>query len=140
MTRRCPRCGVTKPETEFCRNRSSKTGYGSYCKPCHKQVVRDNYVKNHGSVRSGMLKIRYGVDATQVEWMILQQGGACALCGAGRAEHVDHDHASRRVRGILCFNCKSWENDVLMNWQRWPELDSGVIKTSFPESSATISS
>jgi hypothetical protein len=37
--------------------------------------------------------------------MILQQGGLCALCGAGKPEHVDHDHGTKRVRGILCFNC-----------------------------------
>jgi hypothetical protein len=37
--------------------------------------------------------------------MALQQGNACALCGQGKPEHVDHDHVSGRVRGILCFGC-----------------------------------
>lgn len=37
--------------------------------------------------------------------MALQQGDACAVCGDGRAVHVDHDHDSGAVRGILCFNC-----------------------------------
>ncbi|MPZ92303.1 MAG: hypothetical protein GEU68_11825 [Actinobacteria bacterium] len=55
--------------------------------------------------RSFWLNRRYRVDAAQVAWMVLQQGGVCALCGSGKPEHVDHDHRTKRVRGILCFNC-----------------------------------
>lgn len=36
--------------------------------------------------------------------MIEAQGGRCATCD-GEPEHVDHDHASGKVRGVLCFNC-----------------------------------
>ncbi|MGH2776528.1 MAG: endonuclease VII domain-containing protein [Actinomycetota bacterium] len=105
MTKRCPRCGVTKAIEEFARNRSSRSGYGGYCKRCHNQVVRSNRLKHYGSTRSFHLTRRCRVDATQVAWIILQQGGVCALCGTGKPEHVDHDHQTKRVRGILCFNC-----------------------------------
>lgn len=37
--------------------------------------------------------------------MLTAQGGLCAMCREAPAEHVDHDHASGRVRGLLCFNC-----------------------------------
>jgi hypothetical protein len=105
MARRCPRCGETKPLPDFARNRSTKSGYGAYCKPCHNSVVAENRQKNHGGNRAFWLNRRYRVDAAQVAWMILQQGGVCALCGSGKPEHVDHDHRTKRVRGILCFNC-----------------------------------
>jgi Recombination endonuclease VII len=105
MSRRCPRCQEIKALEDFSRNRSSKNGFGSYCKPCHNQVVRANRLKHHGSTRSFHPNRRYRVDAAQVAWMILQQGGVCALCGSGKPEHVDHDHGTKRVRGILCFNC-----------------------------------
>jgi hypothetical protein len=37
--------------------------------------------------------------------MLAEQGGMCAICREAPAEHVDHDHVTRRVRGLLCFNC-----------------------------------
>lgn len=62
-------------------------------------------VKHHGTTRSFHLKRRYGVDTVQVAWMCLQQGGVCAICRTAEPVHVDHDHGSGIVRGILCFNC-----------------------------------
>jgi len=29
----------------------------------------------------------------------------CAICHAAPAQHVDHDHATGKVRALLCFNC-----------------------------------
>jgi hypothetical protein len=37
--------------------------------------------------------------------LFAEQGGACAICGARDPEHVDHDHVTGWIRGILCFNC-----------------------------------
>lgn len=37
------------------------------------------------------------------------QGSHCAICGTvaldGKAWHIDHDHTTGVVRGILCPNC-----------------------------------
>lgn len=102
---RCPACGERKSEEEFPRNRSTNSGRATYCKPCHNRIMRENRIKNHGSTRSFQLKRRYGVDEVQVAWMVLQQGDVCAICGTAAPKHVDHDHVTGRVRGILCFNC-----------------------------------
>jgi hypothetical protein len=68
-------------------------------------VSRENREKHHGTTRQFHLRRRYGLESASVEWLILQQAGVCAVCRIGTPEHVDHDHANGRVRGILCFNC-----------------------------------
>ncbi|MGW7450843.1 endonuclease VII domain-containing protein [Streptomyces sp. NPDC054787] len=39
--------------------------------------------------------------------MIAAQGGTCLLCRTAPAEHVDHDHQTGKVRGVLCFSCNA---------------------------------
>jgi ribosomal protein L44E len=58
------------------------------------------------------LKSRYGITEHQVVELALLQEGRCAICGAvpdtskkRGGLHVDHDHASGVVRGLLCELC-----------------------------------
>jgi hypothetical protein len=103
--KRCPACDSLKEIIDFPRNRSNKDGLATYCKPCHNRIMRSNKDRLHGSQRNYLLKHRYSIDAVTVEWLKLQQNSLCALCSSGQPEHVDHDHATGSVRGILCFNC-----------------------------------
>ena len=57
----------------------------------------------------------YGLTSTQYQEMLEQQKGECAICRipfVGFKEepkqqrvHIDHDHSSKWVRGLLCGNC-----------------------------------
>ena len=54
----------------------------------------------------------YGLTMADFEALLAQQGGTCAICGGGRSGpgsrfHVDHCHATGRVRGLLCGNCNT---------------------------------
>jgi hypothetical protein len=59
--------------------------------------------------RAGHLKRKYGMTLEDYDRMLEAQGGGCAICGRpprqGTHLHVDHDHDTRRVRGLLCFSC-----------------------------------
>lgn len=105
MEKRCPECGEVKPLDAFAINRTQRRDLGSYCLPCHNVVVRKNTEKNHGSTRNKHLKERYGLTHDEVAAMVEAQGGTCAICQVKDAEHVDHDHETGEVRGILCFTC-----------------------------------
>lgn len=63
--------------------------------------------------RAVYLVRKYGITADDYETMLIGQGGGCAFC-AKRPEdqnrystylHVDHDHETGRVRGLLCGSC-----------------------------------
>lgn len=54
----------------------------------------------------------YGLTERNVYFMSMKQGGRCKSCGTkpngkGRAGklHIDHDHKTGKVRGLLCVNC-----------------------------------
>lgn len=40
--------------------------------------------------------------------LMREQGGVCAICGnppKKRPLHIDHNHRTGRVRGLLCYRC-----------------------------------
>jgi hypothetical protein len=56
-----------------------------------------------------------GVTDAEYDRLLAAQGGGCAICGnppKTRRLHVDHDHKTGRVRGLLCHRC----NRALPNW------------------------
>jgi len=111
----CPDCDTAKPLEEFCRNRSTKSGYAAYCKSCHNERSREGRERLYGGGREYHLRARYGIGQVHVDAMLAAQGGLCAVCSKPDPEHVDHDHASGEVRGMLCFNCNQALGNVRDN-------------------------
>lgn len=55
---------------------------------------------------SRVLKSRYGLSREQYDAMLIAQSGRCAMCASAPLRlHVDHCHATGRVRGLLCQRC-----------------------------------
>jgi hypothetical protein len=53
---------------------------------------------------------RYGLSVFAAREMEKAQGGTCAICAeaislSDRRSHIDHDHETGKVRGILCAPC-----------------------------------
>jgi hypothetical protein len=61
--------------------------------------------------RAGHLKRKFGITPATYDEMLAAQDGACAVCERtpepGRTLHVDHEHVTKRVRGLLCFRCNN---------------------------------
>lgn len=66
--------------------------------PCHR-------ARRHGSTRNYHLRRRYGITSEEFDRLVAEQGHVCAICLTAKPEHVDHDHVTGEVRGLLCFNC-----------------------------------
>src|SRR5213593_4753145 len=58
----------------------------------------------------------YGMTQEDFWALLAKQEGRCAICRTDRPPcrvpgesvwHVDHDHKTGRVRGLLCFNCNA---------------------------------
>jgi len=53
-------------------------------------------------------KCAYGITTTDYEKMLQDQSGSCALCPEVPGDKplcIDHDHASGKIRGLLCDRC-----------------------------------
>lgn len=47
----------------------------------------------------------YGITVEEYQELVTKQDRKCALCGKRRPLHIDHDHATGRIRGLLCRGC-----------------------------------
>ena|SRR3990167_9010289 len=55
------------------------------------------------------IKWRFKLDsyAEALELYNLRKHTACQICGSLDHKHIDHDHRTGKVRGILCIRCNS---------------------------------
>ena len=97
----CSKCGdlLTVSSAYFKKDDRSADGLRSRCKLCS---AYDD------------IKYRYGLDRKVYKDMYDEQGGKCALCRKNlylpnrilkTNIHVDHNHETGIVRGMLCMNC-----------------------------------
>ena len=90
----CRGCSRILPYTEWHRTRSSRDGYATACKGCRSARGRRDHLKRI-----------FGLTPEALDAVIASQGGVCAICRDSKPQHIDHDHRSGRVRGVLCGPC-----------------------------------
>lgn len=72
-----------------------------------------------------VLKHRYGINRDVLDFLIEEQDGKCKIChkefDSSSKPHVDHNHTTGDVRGILCRNCNLalgyFKDDILLLWR-----------------------
>ena len=57
------------------------------------------------------LKKYYGINLETYNAMLTSQNGVCLVCHctnkSGKRLFVDHDHVTKKVRGLLCHSCNA---------------------------------
>ncbi len=77
----------------------------------HLHAYRKEYRQRRNvEERNAYLLRTFGISNQDYDALLAAQGGGCAICGrppSKAALHVDHDHETGRVRGLLCVGCNN---------------------------------
>lgn len=109
----CQRCKKNLPTTSF---HARGDGLQKWCRDCRSAYRKSNpgntkasdkrYYEAKG--RKNLRLKKYGIDEAQFDALYEEQNGKCAICSEEIAKtscHVDHDHETGHVRGLLCGPC-----------------------------------
>lgn len=118
--RECTKCEIVKPFAAFPLRSNGRPS--SWCRDCTNGAIRKYSKTEVGAARKKaaqeswdarnpdyQVTYRYGLEPGQYDAMRTAQDDRCAICrtvdAGGRRWHVDHDHLSGKVRGLLCSAC-----------------------------------
>lgn len=131
LSRTCTVCKDTKLLEFFVRDPKSRTGTGAHCRVCAYKKTKEWVKKNSEKVkqyhieyeaqngdelkayrRNWGLQKRHGITHDWYLATLESQGGGCAICGGPANSkdgffHIDHDHDTGQIRGILCHFCNT---------------------------------
>jgi hypothetical protein len=98
------------PEKNKAKKHRYYLAHAEHCK-AHSRAWRKTHT---GQVRARNIKKR-GLSCQEFSSMVEAQGGRCLICNKKpdvnaasinyRVLHIDHDHQTGKVRGLLCSNC-----------------------------------
>lgn len=79
-------------------------------KPSSKEKSAEYYRNNKDMARNRMLSRIYDITLEEYSALLEKQNNKCAICGVskcstGKSFSVDHNHATNKIRGLLCKNC-----------------------------------
>lgn len=138
VSRRCSTCGMVLAEGHFLtyRKRNGDFGLMRTCNDCRTAKAlawnKANPERFKANIRKSQKKTlrrrraaKYALTETELAVMEAASNGLCSIClspfegeGQGRGAHIDHDHKTGQVRGLLCPQC----NVGLGSFKDRPEL------------------
>ena len=109
----CSKCKENKDYSFFVKSKAHKDGYHGVCKPCRnkQRKERGRPCDTPEKIRQWNLKRWWGMSPCDYDEILKSQGGVCAICGNPPSKkdknvlHVDHDHKTGEIRGLLCSFC-----------------------------------
>ena len=116
--KRCPRCKTKKPFKEFYKTKHNK-GKSTHCIKCMlivnkkyntKEYCHNRYLKTKDRLWKNKLQRDFGITSDEYSKKLKKQRGKCAICDTsikqnGKNLAVDHNHKTKKIRGLLCNNC-----------------------------------
>jgi len=109
----CTSCNIVKHIEDFPLRNNRISGRQSSCKKCYQKYhSKMNYEKSKANpdyTRGRNLWKNYKMTLDEYDNMLISQDGVCKVCGGqslGKGRyHVDHDHKTGKIRGLLCHKC-----------------------------------
>lgn len=119
----CNTCGQYKRVNieNFIQRNDNKIGWRRQCRSCVSARRSVNEYTQESLIKKSnqQLKSKFGITIDDVKKMYDSQHGKCKICGKpgimhgikkgykdkSDTLHVDHCHATGKVRGLLCSNC-----------------------------------
>ena len=108
----CNKCKLSHPLDNYYKSSRIKSGKRGDCKFCvaktRKRWARRNY--SPSKEKNKDLKRRYNISLSEYNELVRKQEGCCEICGVHeskltRSLHVDHNHKTGEIRGLLCLQC-----------------------------------
>lgn len=116
--KKCVACKTLKSLSAFNKNKAKKDGLNNICRVCSQANSKKYYglnrekhinrVKEYKKANLARTKAHnLGVKQSEVETILGNSDGKCAICLKEKPLCVDHDHETLSVRGLLCYQCNS---------------------------------
>ena len=101
-TKKCSFCKEEKDIEEFYNRKISLDGKRGQCRKCDKRY--------QSAWRGAGYKKKFNLTEDDVIKLLASQNNSCGIClkpltYPHQWTHLDHDHTTNKVRGILCGTC-----------------------------------
>lgn len=101
----CTDCGRALPVAAFYARAGKPPG--GRCRDCTRRRFAAWRTANRAGRIFAETKMKYGLTRNQFDFLLQWQAGRCAVCAGclSYVHHIDHDHETTAVRGVLHPRC-----------------------------------
>ena len=115
--KKCTKCGIEKPLSEFYKQKSGKNGFRADCKKCANSYTNANWEKYHYK--------QYGISLAEKQQMVKNQENKCALCKKElknkyrKPKTEEHKAKLRKPKPKVVCRLKDKKEMSLGNFMNW---------------------
>ena len=109
----CKSCKAANYAAYYAAHKAERAAYQAAYNGAHKAERAAYRAAHKGEIAATARRRKYGLTPEQYQYMLTAQGSACAICrrpfdltiGTPNSPHIDHDHDTGALRGLLCGSC-----------------------------------